>query len=92
VGTVLGSIFMGVRHGLKLPFMYWNQQTADYSTHHCKHNEHLKQYNSLSLSNATDNIYRCFHPLIRKIGKYGNNQDSFLNRAFLNRDSTVLST
>ena len=31
------GIIMGVTHLLLLgPFMYWNQQTADYSTHHCR--------------------------------------------------------
>ena len=35
---------------------------------------HLKQYKyviALTLSNASDYICRCFHPLIKKKGKYG---------------------
>ena len=31
----LGPIFMGVSHTWRLPFMYWNQQTADYYAGHC---------------------------------------------------------
>ena len=33
---MLGPIFMGVSHTWRLPFMYWNQQTADYYAGHCK--------------------------------------------------------
>ena len=33
---MLGPISMGVSHTRKLPFMYWNQQTADYYAGHCK--------------------------------------------------------
>ena len=32
---MLGPIFMGVSHTWRLPFMYWNQQTADYYAGHC---------------------------------------------------------
>ena len=32
---MLGPIFMGVSHTWKLPFMNWNQQTADYYAGHC---------------------------------------------------------
>ena len=38
MGTVLGSIFMTVSHTCKLPFMYWNQQAADYYAGHCTFN------------------------------------------------------
>ena len=33
---MFGPIFMGVSHTWRLPFMYWNQQTADYYAGHCK--------------------------------------------------------
>ena len=32
---MLGPIFMGGSHTWRLPFMYWNQQTADYYAGHC---------------------------------------------------------
>ena len=32
---MLGPIFIGVSHSWKLPFMYWNQQMADYYAGHC---------------------------------------------------------
>ena len=43
--------------------------------HNFLQNECLKQYKcliALTFSNASDYICRYFHPLIRKIGKYGN--------------------
>ena len=36
MGIMLGPIFMGVSHTWKLPFMYWNQQMADYYAGHCR--------------------------------------------------------
>ena len=32
---MLGPIFMGVSYTWRLPFMYWNQQMADYYAGHC---------------------------------------------------------
>ena len=38
------GIIMGVTRLLLLePFMYWNQQTADYSTHHCIPNQNFSK-------------------------------------------------
>ena len=34
---MLGPIFMGGSHTWRLPYMYWNQQTADYYAGHCSH-------------------------------------------------------
>ena len=38
MGIMLGPIFMSVSHTWRLPFMYWNQQTADYYAGHCNPN------------------------------------------------------
>ena len=38
MGIILGPIFMGVSHTWRLPFMYWNQQTADNYAGHCIRN------------------------------------------------------
>ena len=51
MGIMLGPIFMGVSHTWRLPFMYWNQQTADYYAGHCT-------YPCFLLTNWWKNFYK----------------------------------
>ena len=47
---MLGPIFMGGSHTWRLPFMYWNQQTADYYAGHFKLEKSKYQNLKLALS------------------------------------------